>query len=364
MDDWCVLQRDMQIDGGIVPVQEGDVLVVREQAARALQSLFGIFGFPPITEEEVQAAISAYSSEDMPDRDKVADIESAQRLLDGRLSAIDVVAALQEAGYEGIADRILEMQRQRVKGDYLQPAAIFNDQLQVLSGLTDPNNYQGPGSGYRVEGERWSRLKAIPKAWDPKGYLESLFDTPQGEWLKEGAPAQVGVSPEVVISLGPAFGKALGRTIGNLEHQEVLNAMLQGIEGEGVKARIIRVYHTSDCAFIGHAGAKLSGSGVAIGIQSKGTTVIHHKDLAPLENLELFPQAPNLDLDTYRQIGRNAARYATDKSTSPVAIKVDNTARLRLIVQATLLHWYETQQIDDDKLPAELQVVGPKERKG
>ena len=73
---------------------------------------------------------------------------------------------------------------------------------------------------------------------------------------------------------------------------------------------LVRVRHTSDCAFIGHAGAQLSGSGVAIGIQSKGTTVIHQRDLLPLDNLELFPQAPNLDLDAYRQIGRNAARYA------------------------------------------------------
>ncbi|WP_324061047.1 glycerol dehydratase reactivase beta/small subunit family protein, partial [Klebsiella quasipneumoniae] len=27
-------------------------------------------------------------------------------------------------------------------------------------------------------------------------------------------------------------------------------------------------------------------------------------------NLELFPQAPLLTLETYRQIGKNAARYA------------------------------------------------------
>jgi propanediol dehydratase medium subunit len=118
----------------------------------------------------------------------------------------------------------------------------------------------------------------------------------------------------------------------------------------------VRVYHTSDCAFIGYAGAQLSGSGVAIGIQSKGTTVIHQRDLAPLDNLELFSQAPNLDLDTYRQIGCNAARYATGQLTAPVTARIDSTVRLRLFVQTTLLHLRETQQIERDRLPIELRV--------
>ena len=105
----------------------------------------------------------------------------------------------------------------------------------------------------------------------------------------------------------------------------------------------MRVHHTSDCAFIGHAGAQLSGSGVAIGIQSKGTTVIHRRDLVPLENLELFAQAPNLDLDAYRQIGRNAALHALGRPAAPIPVRSDNTIRLRLIVQTTLLHLRETQ---------------------
>ena len=35
-------------------------------------------------------------------------------------------------------------------------------------------------------------------------------------------------------------------------------------------------------------GDSISGSGVCIGIQSKGTTLIHQRDLQPLSNLELF----------------------------------------------------------------------------
>jgi glycerol dehydratase medium subunit len=76
--------------------------------------------------------------------------------------------------------------------------------------------------------------------------------------------------------------------------------------------------------------ANLSGSGIGIGIQSKGTTVIHQRDLLPLSNLELFSQAPLLTLETYRQIGKNAARYARKESPSPVPVVNDQMVRPNL----------------------------------
>ena len=84
--------------------------------------------------------------------------------------------------------------------------------------------------------------------------------------------------------------------------------------------------------------------------------MIHQRDLAPLENLELFPQAPNLDLENYRQIGRNAARYASEQAVTPVPVKIDSTARLRLIVQTTLMHLRETEMVDRERAPSELSV--------
>jgi propanediol dehydratase large subunit len=357
LDDWYVLQRDMRVDAGITPADEQSVLQARERAARALQAVFKALDFPPITDEEVQAAITAFSSDDMPNRDKVADIEAAQRLLNGPLTVVDVMRALDAAGYRDIAGNLMEMQRQRVIGDYLQPAAIFGPGFRVLSALTDPNDYRGPGTGYRVDGERWQALQNLPQAWNPRSYVEKLQENGKAAWLHEAGPARAGDAPEVVIAVGPAFGAAIGHTIGGLDHRDVLRALVQGIQEEGVAARAIRVCHTSDCAFIGHTGAQLSGSGVAIGIQSKGTTVIHRRDLAPLDNLELFPQAPNLDLDTYRQIGRNAARHAAGRAVSPIAVRSDNTIRLRLIVQTTLLHLRETQQAQRGQPPLELTIT-------
>ena len=160
--------------------------------------------------------------------------------------------------------------------------------------------------------------------------------------------------PSRVIAVSPAFGVQIKHSISGLDLRNILAALLKGVSEEGIACRILRVYHTADVAFIGHAGAKLSGSGVAVGIQSKGTVVVHQRDLDPLENLELLSQAPNLELENYTQIGRNAARYALGKPTTPVAANIDNTARLRLIVQTTLLQHFETQQIKPDQPPMEL----------
>ena len=161
---------------------------------------------------------------------------------------------------------------------------------------------------------------------------------------------------EIVIALGPAFGTAMDATLLGLPHHAVLRALMDGVQTEGLTARVVKIYSTSDCGFIGHAGAQLSGSGISIGIQSKGTTVIHRRDLEPLNNLELFPQAPNLTLDSYRVIGQNAAKYAKGEPVLPVPIQIDNMARLKYIVNTTLLHHRETEQVVKGKPAQEVEV--------
>src|SRR5690606_5539237 len=55
-DDYLALQRDLKVDGGLVPVSEEEVIRVRNKAARALQAVFEELGLPRITDEEVEAA--------------------------------------------------------------------------------------------------------------------------------------------------------------------------------------------------------------------------------------------------------------------------------------------------------------------
>jgi propanediol dehydratase medium subunit len=161
-------------------------------------------------------------------------------------------------------------------------------------------------------------------------------------------------SDEVVIGLAPAFGKHQTRTIVDIPHYKVLREIIAGIEEEGLKARVVRVIRTSDVSFISHDAAKLSGSGIGIGIQSKGTTVIHQKDLFPLGNLELFSQSPLIDEETYRAIGKNAAKYAKGESPTPVPVRNDQMARPRYQAKAALLHIKETEHVQQGAKPIEL----------
>ncbi len=351
-DDWNVLQRDMQVDGGVLPATEEAVLAVRDRAARAIQAVYSGLGFPPITDAEVGAATIAHSSDDMPERDAVADLAAADRFLAGDSGMLAVADALRRGGFADIAANILEMGRQRLAGDYLQPAAIFHVGFHVLSAINDPNDYTGPGTGYRLEGDRWAALQAIRQAQSPREFVAPNAGTPSGKLVELG-PARASTRPEVIVAVGPGFNAALTRTIGGLEHEAVLAALLTGVADEGLPARIVKVYRSSDLAAIGYAGAEISGSGIAIGLQSRGTTVIHQRGLARLNNLELFPQSPSLTLETYQAIGRNAARYAKGIPPIPVGVKIDNWARLRLIVKTALLHRRETEQVTD-KPPQEL----------
>lgn len=161
---------------------------------------------------------------------------------------------------------------------------------------------------------------------------------------------------EVVIAVAPAFGKAQNDTIEHLSHKDVIREMIAGIEEEGLTYRLMRVRRTSDVAFIAHDAANYSGSGIGIGIQSKGTTVIHQKDLVPLSNLELFPQAPLLTLDTYRAIGKNAAKYAKGESPNPVPTMNDQMARPKFQAIAALLHIKETQYVEKHAKPILLKL--------
>ena len=175
--------------------------------------------------------------------------------------------------------------------------------------------------------------------------------------LRETGEAPKGAaSDEVVVGLAPAFGVYQTKTILGIPHDKVLREILAGIEEEGMKWRVIKVYRTSDVAFIAHDAAEYRGSGIGIGIQSKGTTVIHQKNLPPLSNLELFSQAPLIDLATYRQIGKNAAKYAKGEAPTPVPVRNDQMARPAYQAIAALLHIKETEHVDNNKKPQSIAV--------
>jgi propanediol dehydratase large subunit len=345
LDEWLTLQRDWKVDGGIEPVGEEELLDVRRRAATAIQAVFSAFGFPAISDEEVEAATCGFDSRDAPDRDRAADVAAGDRVLADRISGLEVARALADAGFSDVAEAVLAMQRQRIAADYLQTSAIIGPDGTVEAAVNDPNEYAGPGTGYRLEGDRWARLRSLPHELDPRALAEADGDAGP-PLLAEVAHAEPGESDrEVVIAVGPAFGDGLRRTINALRHEDVLASLAAGVREAGAEPRFVRVRRSSDVAFIAHDGALLSGSGVGVGLQSKGTAVIHRADLQPLDNLELFGMAPLLTLDSYRAIGRNAAGYAVGEPVGPVPTELDNFARAKLIVTTTLLHARETAAI-------------------
>lgn len=174
--------------------------------------------------------------------------------------------------------------------------------------------------------------------------------------LVEGTLAKKGSNPrEVVIAISPAFGKYLTKTIVKVDHAKVLRELISGIEEQGAIPRLVRSYHTADLAFMGLEAAKLSGSGIGIGLQSRGTTVIHQRELDPLSNLELFPQSPLITLETYRSIGKNAALYALGQSVDPVPVVNDQMARPRYQALAAILYLKEVQQVIKNKKAVEVE---------
>jgi len=168
-DDYNVLQRDMMVDGGLRPVTEEEVIRVRKEAGMAVQAVFRYLNLAEITDEQVEAVIYAHGSKDTLPRDAAADISAAESIMHRGLTGLDIVKALSETGFEHIAERVLNMLKQRINGDYMQTSAILDENYNVISAINAQNSYSGPGTGYRVGGPRWEEIKDIANIIDREG---------------------------------------------------------------------------------------------------------------------------------------------------------------------------------------------------
>ena len=85
----------------------------------------------------------------------------------------------------------------------------------MQSAVNDRNDYTGPGSGYRVSGERWHEMQAIRQAKSPLDFVAPQVGEPSSK-LVDLTTMKVGTRSEVVVAVGPAFNRGLTRTIGGL----------------------------------------------------------------------------------------------------------------------------------------------------
>ncbi|GEN49241.1 propanediol/glycerol family dehydratase large subunit [Ligilactobacillus pobuzihii] len=175
-DDYLAMERDLVVNGGIMPLDEQKAIKVRNQGARAIQAVFKGLDLPEITDEEVEAATYASSSDDLPKRDMVQDMKGAKDLLDRGVTVVDIIKALNEGGLSEVADSVLHLAEQKITGDYLQTSAVFGKDWNCISAINDNNDYEGPGTGYRLwqDQEKWKKIKDISWAVDPQNMKDYM----------------------------------------------------------------------------------------------------------------------------------------------------------------------------------------------
>ncbi|MEP0325015.1 propanediol/glycerol family dehydratase large subunit [Bauldia litoralis] len=359
LEDYLVLQRDFEADGGLTPIGEEQALDLRQRAVAAIAAVFEELDLGQPTREMMASVVMASGSDDTDSYLPGEVARISDRIRDRGITVVDVIKALHARGFIEEAENLLWLVKLRISGDYLQTSAMVRDG-KILSAVNDPNDYGGPGTGYRLSAARREEIVAIRDVLDRETVLgqEEEFarqEAPGITFTKMGE-ATVGDDPrEVVIGVSPAFGVKLFRTMSGIPVAELLGALVEGIESAGGVPRIVRLRHTADTSFLGLSAARLSGSHVGIGIQTKGTAVIHHADRLPHNNLELFSNAPITTLDHYRGLGRNAAIYARGEEPEPVVVPNHGEAMgSRYHARVALIYAIETDLTADGAAPEEI----------
>jgi len=360
-EDFLAIQRDYMIDGGLGHVAEDVILARRRRAIDAISVVLDGLGAPSLSDGQKQSVLLASGSRETESLNPAAVATFNAGLQARGTTVLDVIRILARHGFEAEAERLVMMLRHRVAGDYLQTSAIIRDG-QVISAVNDPNAYLGPGSGYRISEERRSAIAAMRDVLSSAEVLHQETRPSREErrrytLIEGGVAAKGNDGREVVIGVSPAFGTKIHRTTAGLPLSRVLRRLMTGIAEAGGTARVVRMGHTADTSFLGLSAARLAGSGIGIGLQAKGTTVIHRSDLAPHMNLELFSMAPLITEDDYQAIGRNAALHAGGRHPEPIVVPYGGEALgARFHVRTALLHALDTEMTDPQAEPRELEV--------
>ena len=357
-----MLQRDFEADGGLTPIAEEQALDLRRRAVDAIAAVFEELDLGNPTGAMKESVVVA-SGSDETESYRPGEVAVISEAIQSRsIDVVDVIRALEKRGFREEADNLLWLVKLRISGDYLQTSAMVRDR-HVMSAVNDPNDYLGPGTGYRVSEARRQEINAIRDVLDRETVLSQEAEFARHVESKisfrQMGPAKVGDDPrEVVVGVSPAFGVRLFRTLSGIPLDELVKEIVAGIEEGGGKSRIVRMLHTADTSFLGLSAARLSGSKVGIGIQAKGTAVIHHADRLPHNNLELFSNAPITTLKHYRGLGYNAARHALGELPEPVVVPNHGEAMgSRFHARVALIYAIETGLAADGAAPEEIAVT-------
>jgi propanediol dehydratase large subunit len=361
LEDFLVLQRDFEADGGLKSVDEANALSLRRRSIEALAFVLEDLDLsvPKMAMKQSVAVASGSDETESYVPREVAEI--SDKIKQRGITVVDVIRSLHKGDFVEEAENLLFLVKLRVSGDYLQTSAVIRDR-KIISAINDPNAYLGPGTGYRLSEERRRELAAIRDVLDRDEVLraETVYESDERrrityQTMGEAEPGDD--LREIVVGLSPGFGVKLFRTLAGHPLSQVLGAVKTGIKAGGGTMRVVRCRHTADTSFLGLSAARLSGSGIGIGVQAKGTAVIHQKDRLPHNNLELFSNAPITTLEHYRAMGRNAAVYATGEMPDPVVVPTHGEALgARFHARVALTYAIETELTEDGATPEAIEL--------
>lgn len=362
LEEFLVLQRDFEADGGLTAVEDATALALRRRALDALAHVLADLDLAEPSEAMKQSVAIASGSNDT-DSFRPRDVAIiSDRIVENDITVLDVIRSLHHGGFYEEAENLLFLVKLRVSGDYLQTSAVVRNG-KIISAINDPNEYLGPGTGYRLTEERRKELAAIRDVLNRKEVLrfEAASEEMESKRIeyRQMGPAEAGTDhEEVVVGISPGFGTKIFRTLAGHPLSKVVAALEAGVERGGGKMRVVRLMHTADTSFLGLSAARLSGSGIGIGIQSKGTAVIHQKDRLPHNNLELFSNAPITTLEHYENLGFNAAVYAGGELPEPVVVPTRGEALgARFHARVALTYAIETAMTENGASPHEIEPV-------
>ena len=360
IEDFLVLQRDFEADGGLAPVEESDMRGCACTPSARSRRCSTSSAWPRCPRAWVQSVAAASGSHETESFSPGEVTRISEAIRERGLTAVDVdaragAARLFEGGREPPADAPPAHLR-RLSPDFGHHPRRQGDQRSQRSQRLSRSGHRLPhvrsamGQGARRARPADARQAVLER--------ERRVDPTATPWLvAEQAKRAEGADPrEVVIGVSPAFGNELTQTTAGHDLIDVVLALTEGVRDGGGVPRLVRIRHTADTSFLGLTAARLSGSGYAIGIQAKGTAVIHRADRLPHMNIELFSNAPVTTLEHYRAMGRNAAQYARGEMPEPIIVPVDGQALgARYHVRVAMLYAIETGLVLPDASPLDLE---------
>jgi len=367
LEEYLVLQRDFEADGGLTSVEDSAALEVRRLALDAMVHVLRDLDLAEPTEAMKQSVAVASGSRDTESFLPREAAIISDKIREKDITVVDVIKSLHRGGFTEVAENLLFLVKLRVSGDYLQTSAVVRSG-KVISAINDPNDYRGPGTGYRLTKERRRELAAIRDVLSRKEVLrvEAACEPAEAKRIeyRTMGPARVGKKErEVVVCISPGFGTKIFQTLAGHPLSAVLKSISNGIARGGGSMRLVRLKHTADTSFLGLSAARLSGSGIGIGIQSKGTAVIHQRDRLPHNNLELFSNAPITSLNHYEALGHNAATYAKGELPEPVVVPTHGEALgARFHARVALTYAIETAMSEIGASPQEVYLIFREEK--